>query len=126
MYRLNDLNFVKVVTAILLLSQSVFHRYPDLDLTNSTEKAAVNTSAPAGDCDEDSPWILPVVALGAGQPFQRADQPPRLWMTEASALLDNCSSNDEFLLVNPAETGYYFLCSFKKTTTKKHDLTKMV
>jgi hypothetical protein len=50
-------------------------------------------------------WNIPIVTLTEGQEFSRAEHAPRLWMSSRTALLENASLGDSYLVVNPEETG---------------------
>lgn len=75
------------------LTQSVFRRrnYTPEDRDLDKENAMV--------------WNIPVVTLTEGQTFCRSEHQPRLWMSSRSALLENASFGDSYLVVNPEETA---------------------
>ncbi|KAK3913416.1 Aminopeptidase-like protein AC3.5 [Frankliniella fusca] len=50
-------------------------------------------------------WNIPIVTLTEGQAFARQEHPPRLWMSSRTALLENASLGDSYLVVNPEETA---------------------
>lgn len=51
-------------------------------------------------------WNIPVLTLTEGQAFTRYEHAPRLWMSSRTALLENASLGDSYLVVNPEETGW--------------------
>lgn len=50
-------------------------------------------------------WNIPIVTLTEGQAFTRQEHQPRLWMSSRSALLENASLGDSYLVVNPEEAA---------------------
>ncbi|XP_034234742.1 thyrotropin-releasing hormone-degrading ectoenzyme-like [Thrips palmi] len=50
-------------------------------------------------------WNIPVLTLTEGQAFARLEHAPRFWMSSRTALLENASLGDSYLVVNPEETA---------------------